>query len=72
MNTTYTAKPNICNMTGSKTFNTAKEAIQYLNEKLSDKGDSNYTFIAPSITPKQLKHAIQEYVGISKLIIREE
>jgi hypothetical protein len=28
----------------------------------------DYVFIAPKTSPKQLKHAIEEYMGIGKLI----
>jgi hypothetical protein len=28
----------------------------------------DYVFIAPKASPKQLKHAIEEYTGIGKLI----
>jgi len=68
----YIAKPNLFNYEHSKTFKDAKSAVIYLNEKLSDKGvpeHLDYMFIAPKVTDKQLKFAIEEYCGIGKLII---
>ena len=68
----YIAKPNLFNFEHSKTFKDAKSAILYLNNQLSDKGvpeHLDYMFIAPKVTEKQLKFAIEEYCGIGKLII---
>jgi hypothetical protein len=67
----YIAKPRLFNNTGSKEFDTALEAVQYLNKVLSDdavESHLDYVFIAPKASPKQLKHAIEEYTGIGKLI----
>ena len=41
-----------------------------LNDDLVDPA-LDYVFIAPKASPKQLKHAIQEYVGIGKLLLVE-
>ena len=68
----YIAKPNLFNFEHSKTFKDAKSAILYLNNRLSDKGipeHLDYMFIAPKVSDKQLRFAIEEYCGIGKLII---
>jgi len=67
----YIAKPKLFNNTGAKEFDTALEAVQYLNKVLSDNEvnpELDYVFIAPKASPKQLKHAIEEYIGIGKLV----
>jgi len=67
----YIAKPKLFNNTGMKEFNDAREAVLYLNQVLSDSDvnpELDYVFIAPKASPKQLKHAIQEYMGIGKLL----
>ena len=68
----YIAKPSLFNNKNMKTFSEAKEAVLYLNQVLNDDSVSphlDYVFIAPKASPKQLKHAIEEYVGIGKLLI---
>jgi hypothetical protein len=68
----YIAKPSLFNNKGLKEFTDAKEAILYLNGVLSDDSvnpELDYVFIAPKASPKQLKHAVEEYVGIGKLLI---
>jgi hypothetical protein len=70
----YVAKPSLFNNNGMKEFAEAKAAIEYLNEKLSDVGVAphlDYVYIAPSTSKKQLKYAIEDYVNIGKLIIKE-
>jgi len=70
----YIAKPNLFNFEHSKTFKDAKSAIVYLNNRLSDKGvpeHLDYMFVAPKVSDKQLRFAIEEYCGIGKLIIEE-
>lgn len=70
----YIAKPRLANSIDMKEFDDAKSAVDYLNEKLSDKfvdPKFDYVFIAPKSSPKQLKKAIQDYVNIGKLIIQE-
>lgn len=60
------------NNNGLKEFTEAKDAVLYLNKVLNDDNVSphlDYVFIAPKASPKQLKHAIEEYVGIGKLQI---
>ena len=67
----YIAKPKLFNNVGMKEFDDAREAVLYLNQVLSDsvvKPELDYVFIAPKASPKQLKHAIEEYIGIGKLI----
>jgi hypothetical protein len=67
----YIAKPSLFNNKGMKEFTEPVEAIQYLNQVLSDSDvnpELDYVFIAPKTSPKQLKHAIEEYMGIGKLI----
>jgi hypothetical protein len=67
----YIAKPKLFNNVGMKEFDDAREAVLYLNQVLSDsvvKPELDYVFIAPKASPKQLKHAIEEYVGIGKFI----
>ena len=68
----YIAKPRLFNNVGMKEFDDAREAVLYLNKVLSDsivKPELDYVFIAPKASPNQLKHAVEEYVGIGKLII---
>ena len=68
----YIAKPALFNNKGLKEFDNPTEAIHYLNKVLNDDAVDpalDYVFIAPKASPKQLKHAIEEYVGIGKLII---
>jgi hypothetical protein len=67
----YIAKPKLFNNTGMKEFDDAREAVLYLNQVLSDsnvKSELDYVFIAPKASPKQLKYAIEEYIGIGKLV----
>ena len=67
----YIAKPKLFNNIGMKEFDDAREAILYLNKVLNDDNvdpSLDYVFIAPKASPKQLKHAIEEYTGIGKLI----
>ena len=67
----YIAKPKLFNNMGMKEFDDAREAILYLNKVLNDDQVDpalDYVFIAPKASPKQLKHAIEEYTGIGKLI----
>jgi hypothetical protein len=67
----YIAKPALFNNKGMKEFNDAREAVLYLNKVLNDDNvnpELDYVFIAPKASPKQLKHAVEEYVGIGKLI----
>jgi len=68
----YIAKPSMFNNNGLKEFTEAKDAVLYLNKVLNDDSvnpELDYVFIAPKASPKQLKHAIEEYTGIGKLII---
>jgi hypothetical protein len=68
----YIAKPKLFNNIGMKEFTDAREAVLYLNKVLNDsdvKPELDYVFIAPKASPTQLKHAIEEYVGIGKLIV---
>jgi hypothetical protein len=68
----YIAKPKLFNNIGMKEFDDAREAVLYLNRTLSSNDvntELDYVFIAPKASPKQLKHAIEEYTGIGKLII---
>ena len=67
----YIAKPRLFNNVGMKEFTDAKEAVLYLNAVLNDDAVSphlDYVFIAPKASKSQLKHAVEEYVGIGKLI----
>jgi hypothetical protein len=67
----YIAKPKLFNNTGLKEFTDAKEAVLYLNKVLSDNDvnpELDYVFIAPKASKTQLKHAVEEYIGIGKLI----
>jgi len=66
----YIAKPSLFNNNGLKEFSEAKDAVLYLNQVLNDDAVSphlDYVFIAPKASPKQLKHAVEEYIGIGKL-----
>jgi hypothetical protein len=68
----YIAKPSLFNNKGMKSFSEAKDAVLYLNQVLNDDLVSphlDYVFIAPKASPKQLKHAVDEYMGIGKLLI---
>lgn len=67
----YIAKPSLFNNKGMKEFTEAKDAVLYLNEVLNDDAVSphlDYVFIAPKASKTQLKHAVEEYVGIGKLV----
>lgn len=67
----YIAKPKLFNNIGMKEFDDAREAVLYLNKVLNDdQVDSalDYVFIAPKASKTQLKHAIEEYKGIGKLL----
>jgi hypothetical protein len=67
----YIAKPSLFNNKGLKEFGDAKEAVLYLNQVLNDDAVSphlDYVFIAPKTSPRELKHAVEEYVGIGKLV----
>jgi hypothetical protein len=70
----YVAKPYLFNNKNLKTFDNPLDAVLYLNSELSDTGIDetlDYSFVAPKATKSQLKFAIEEYVGMSKLIIKE-
>jgi hypothetical protein len=50
------------------------QAVLYLNDMLSDKGVDeklDYVFIAPKATEGNLKNALEDYIGMSKIIIEE-
>jgi hypothetical protein len=67
----YIAKPSLFNNKGMKEFTEAKDAVLYLNQVLNDDAidpSLDYVFIAPKASKTQLKHAVEEYVGIGKLI----
>jgi hypothetical protein len=70
----YIAKPFLANNIGIKKFDDPVDALKYLNQVLSAKeGDhEDYVFIAPSVSPRNLKKSIEEYVGIGKLIVAPE
>ncbi len=68
----YIAKPSLFNNKGMKEFTEAKDAVLYLNQVLNDDSVSphlDYVFIAPKASKTQLKHAVEEYMGIGKLLI---
>jgi len=68
----YIAKPSLFNNNGLKEFTNGLDAVLYLNKVLNDDlvdPALDYVFIAPKASPKQLKHAIEEYTGIGKLQI---
>ena len=71
----YIAKPKVANNTGLKEFDTALEAVIYLNEQLSAKeGDDerfDYVFVTPKVSKSQLKNSIEDYMNIGKLILVE-
>ena len=53
-----------------KTFTTAEDALEYLNEKLSAKvDDENYIYIAPSMAKKDIQESLEDYQHIGKLTI---
>lgn len=68
----YVAKPSMFNNKGMKEFAEAKDAVLYLNQVLNDDQvdpSLDYVFIAPKASKTQLKHAVEEYMGIGKLLI---
>ena len=70
----YIAKPSLFNNKGLKEFTDSRDAVLYLNKVLNDDlvdPALDYVFIAPKASPTQLKHAIQEYIGIGKLLLVE-
>ena len=71
----YVAKPLLFNNIRSKVFDNPHEAVLYLNMMLSDKGVAehlDYIFVPPSASEKNLKHALEEYIGIGKIIVIED
>lgn len=70
----YIAKPKLFNNTDMKEFNNPVEALSYLNQYMlaKDTDHPDYVFIAPSVSQRNLKKSIEEYVGIGKLIIHTE
>jgi hypothetical protein len=70
----YTAKPYLFNNIRAKSFDEPMQAVLYLNDILSDKGVDeklDYVFIAPKATEGNLKNALEDYIGMSKIIIEE-
>ena len=70
----YVAKPRLANSIGQKEFDTALEAVMYLNEQLSDVGVDekfDYVYIQPSVRGKNLKNTIEDYMNIGKLFVRQ-
>jgi len=70
----YTAKPYLFNNIRAKSFDEPMQAVLYLNDMLSDKGVDeklDYVFIAPKATEGNLKNALEDYIGMSKIIIEE-
>jgi hypothetical protein len=70
----YIAKPALFNNKGLKEFDNAKDAVLYLNEILTDKGVDekyDYVFVPPKSTDKQIKNAVEDYIGIGKLLIKD-
>ena len=70
----YTAKPYLFNNIRAKSFDNGLDAVLYLNEMLSDKGvpdHLDYIFNPPKATEKNLKHALEDYIGIGKIILEE-
>jgi hypothetical protein len=67
----YICKPSLYNNKGMKTFHTALDALNYLNEMLLPKdGDhEDYVFIAPSTARHEIKNSIEDYQYIGKLNI---
>ena len=66
----YTCKPSLYNNKGMKSFITASEALEYLNEKLSAKeGDQEYVYIAPSMAKKDIEESLEDYQYMGKLTI---
>jgi hypothetical protein len=70
----YLAKPNLFNNTNSKSFSDPLQAVLFLNEVLSDKGvpeHLDYVFVPPRATEKNLQEALEDYIGIGKIVIKE-
>jgi len=64
----YVCRPVLANNKDMKTFSTALEAIEYLNEKLAAKeGDVDYVFIPPN--KSNINDALEDYQYIKKLEI---
>jgi hypothetical protein len=70
----YVAKPYLFNNNRAKSFDNGLDAVLYLNAMLSDKGvpeHLDYVFIAPKATENNLKNALEDYIGIGKIVIEE-
>lgn len=69
----YTAKPNLLNSKGKKSFDNPVDACVYLNERLVGyEGDqSGYIFRQLSVSKNNLQNTIEEFCGIGKLFIEE-
>ena len=76
----YIAKPYMANNKDLKEFDNAIDAVEYLNSILTSKeGDEerfDYIFVPPKLSSgkaakKRLREAIEDYVNIRKLIIKE-
>ena len=70
----FKTKPYLFNNRDMKEFDSGLEAVLYLNQQLSDidvDEKLDYVFVAPKASPSELKFAIDEYVGIGKIIIEE-
>jgi len=69
----YVAKPRLANSLGQKEFDTALEAVKYLNQMLSSDGVDakfDYVYIQPSTSPKKLKETVEDYMNIGKLFVK--
>lgn len=69
----YIAKPRLANSIGQKEFDTALEAVKYLNQMLSSEGVDekfDYVYIQPSTSERNLKEAIEDYMNIGKLFVK--
>jgi len=69
----YVAKPRLANSIGQKEFDTALEAVKYLNQMLSSEGVDekfDYVYSQPSTSPKKLKETVEDYMNIGKLFVK--
>jgi len=64
----YICKPFLANNKDMHTFNSATDALRYLNDKLSSKeSDADYIFIPPA--KSCINDALEDYQHIKKLEI---
>jgi len=69
----YIAKPYLFNNLKVKEFSKPQDAVNYLNEVLSEGQEgTEYSFTTPKVKKGKIQEAVQEYQWIGKLIIIDD